>query len=45
MPAQAAVIDGKLVESADTLHVLDPSIGTLLGRTIRGVIGRNGRKG
>ncbi|PKW16146.1 aldehyde dehydrogenase family protein [Saccharopolyspora spinosa] len=36
MPAQAAVIDGKLVEGPETLDVLDPSTGTLLDRTLRG---------
>jgi aldehyde dehydrogenase (NAD+) len=36
MAVQPAVIDGKSVEGADTLDVIDPSAGVLLDRTIRG---------
>jgi aldehyde dehydrogenase (NAD+)/betaine-aldehyde dehydrogenase len=36
MTAQPAVINGKLVEGADTLEVLNPSTGQVLDRIIRG---------
>src|SRR3712207_8821776 len=36
MTAQPCVIDGELVDAAETLDVLDPATGDLLDRTARG---------